>query len=701
MTEMNTDYTVAGLQQHVRDRASQALKELGVEQPVELMRPPDPKMGDLGFPCFAYARLLRKAPTLIAQDVAARLKPDGVIQEVVVDKAYVNIRLRARTLFQVVLGQVLRDRERFGADQADGSEHWMVEYSAPNTNKPLHLGHLRNNLLGSSVARILGFYGHQVTRINLVNDRGVHICKSMLAYQQWGEGTDPGRAGMKGDHLVGDFYVLFDRRFTAEYEAWQHSASARAKLQQWLQTGPGEAAAQAHQKDPETTLPEKEPCRNKMRPREGRGARLARSEEGAYPSVCNRRTTQPGGMDRLSERAGYSEAATKFFGGYRDRYFNEESVLGRQVRRMLRQWEEGDAEVMELWERLNSWVLEGFDQSYARMGVAFDHVQRESQTYKLGKALVEQGVERGVFTRLTDGAVVCDLTQVKKKGEKVLLRSDGTSVYMTQDLGTAMERFDRFALDRLIYVVGDEQRYHFDVLFSILGLLRPGLDQACTHLAYGMIRLPEGKMKSREGTVVDADDLMDEVHRLAREETLARAAEGKAHTEGLDDEELDHRAEHIGMAAIKYFLLKFSPRKSFEYDPKGSIDFLGQTGPYCLFNYARTRSLLRKAGKDLSFDAEQVGRLGTERELSLLHLLMEFPPTVARAAESLDPSRIAEYLFELCKSFAFIFTDKANHPIVTCGDGDLRQARLMLVAAVSYTLRAGLGLLGINVLEEM
>lgn len=648
MTEMNTDYTVAGLQQHVRDRASQALRELGVEQPVELMRPPDPKMGDLGFPCFAYARLLRKAPTLIAQDVAARLKPDAVIQEVVVDKAYVNIRLRARTLFQVVLGQVLKDRERFGADQADGSEHWMVEYSAPNTNKPLHLGHLRNNLLGSSVARILGFYGHHVTRINLVNDRGVHICKSMLAYQQWGEGTDPGRAGMKGDHLVGDFYVLFDKRFTAEYQAWQQSEEAHQKLQQWLQTGPGEAAAQAHQKDPEATLPEK-----------------------------------------------------KFFGGYRDSYFNEESVLGRQVRRMLRQWEEGDAEVMELWERLNRWVLEGFDQSYARMGVAFDHVQRESQTYKLGKALVEQGVERGVFTRLADGAVVCDLTQVKKTGEKVLLRSDGTSVYMTQDLGTAMERFDRFALDRLIYVVGDEQRYHFDVLFSILGLLRPGLDQACTHLAYGMIRLPEGKMKSREGTVVDADDLMDEVHRLAREETLARAAEGKAHTEGLDDEELDHRAEHIGMAAIKYFLLKFSPRKSFEYDPKESIDFLGQTGPYCLFNYARTRSLLRKAGGEPSFDPEQVGRLGTERELSLLHLLMEFPPTVARAAESLDPSRIAEYLFELCKSFAFIFTDKANHPIVTCEDGDLRQARLMLVAAVSHTLRAGLGLLGIDVLEEM
>jgi arginyl-tRNA synthetase len=297
--------------------------------------------------------------------------------------------------------------------------------------------------------------------------------------------------------------------------------------------------------------------------------------------------------------------------------------------------------------------------------------------------------------------VVCDLSQVGLKGEKVLLRSDGTSVYMTQDLGTAVERFDRFKIDRLVYVVGDEQIYHFDVLFRILGLLRTGLAQACHHLAYGMIRLPEGKMKSREGTVVDADALMDEMHRLARAETAARSEEGKAHAEGISEEEIDHRAEHIAMAAIKYFLLKFTPRKSFEYDPKESIDFLGQTGPYCLFNYARTRSLLRKAGGEPAFDAGAVSRLGTERELELVQRLADFPDAAAHAATSLDPSRIAEYLFELCKSFAFIFSDKANHPIVTCEDEELRRGRLMLVAAVGHVLKCGLGLLGIEALEEM
>jgi arginyl-tRNA synthetase len=350
---------------------------------------------------------------------------------------------------------------------------------------------------------------------------------------------------------------------------------------------------------------------------------------------------------------------------------------------------------------MNDWVLRGFDESYRRMGVSFDHTQYESQTYKLGKEIIGEGLQRGVLKRLADGAVVCDLSQVGLKGEKVLLRSDGTSVYMTQDLGTAAERFDRFRLDHLVYVVGDEQVYHFDVLFRILGLLRPGLREACYHLAYGMIRLPEGKMKSREGTVVDADDLMDEMHRLARLETEARAAEGKAHTEGLSEAELEHRAERIAMAAIKYYLLKFTPRKSFEYDPRESIDFLGQTGPYCLFNYARTRSLLRRAGEEPPFCEAAADRLQSERELEVIRRLADWPQTVARAAAALDPSRIAEYLFELCKSFAFIFTDKANHPIVTCEDPELRQGRLMLVAAVGHTLWAGLQLLGIEPLEEM
>jgi arginyl-tRNA synthetase len=634
-----TKLTVPQIRQHVAQRAQDALKELGVDQPVDLAPPPDPSMGDLGFPCFSLAKILRKAPPLIAQEVAARLKPDELIAQVTTDKAYVNVRLDPGALIQIVLGQILTQGDRYGSGQAEPAQHWMVEYSAPNTNKPLHLGHLRNNLLGSSIAKILAHHGHRVTRINLINDRGVHICKSMLAYQKWGEGATPDTTEMKGDHLVGELYVLFDKKFSEEYTSWKESDEAKEELDRWLQTKAGQQA-------------------------------------------------------KAPEKA--------FFDGYRDTYFNTRSALGTEVRQMLRRWEDDDTEVRTLWRRLNDWVLAGFNESYERMGVGFDHVQAESETYKLGKRIVDQGLEQGVFSRLDDGAVVCDLTQVGLKGDKILLRSDGTSVYMTQDLGTAMERFDRFSLDRSVYVVGDEQNYHFDVLFRILGLLRPGLREACHHLGYGMIRLPEGKMKSREGAVVDADDLMNEMHRLAAEETRSRADEGKAHTEGLSDQELQHRAEHIGMAAIKYYLLKFTPKKSFEYNPKESIDFLGQTGPYCLFNYARTRSLHKRAGGDqVSFDPDTVARLGTDRELELVRLLMTFPEVVQRAATTLDPSRIAEYLFELCKSFAFIFTDKANHPIATCEDGQLREARLMLVEAVAHTLRTGLRLLGIEPLEEM
>jgi arginyl-tRNA synthetase len=650
----DTLLTVAGLRRHVTDRALAALAALGApDAVVDLAPPPSPQMGDLGFPCFALAKILRQAPPRIAAAVAERIAPDEVIESVGTDKAYVNIRLRREALISVVVGQALREGDRFGAAQADPPRHWMVEYSAPNTNKPLHLGHLRNNVLGSSVCAILEHYGHRVTRINLVNDRGVHICKSMLAYQRWGAETDPERAGKKGDHLVGDFYVLFDRKLSEEYAAWQQTEAARAGLAAWLEQPAGRAARQAAEQDPEAPPPER-----------------------------------------------------VFFDAHNNLYFNNESPLGAEVRQLLRLWEEGDSATLALWRKLNDWVLAGFDASYRRMGVRFDHVQYESQTYKLGRSIVEEGLKSGALHRLPDGAVVCDLTQVGLKGEKVLLRSDGTSVYMTQDLGTAAERFDRYQIDRLVYVVGDEQLYHFDVLFRVLGLLRPGLSQACYHLAYGMIRLPEGKMKSREGTVVDADELMGEMHELARAETQSRVDEGKAHTDGISTAELEHRAEQIAMSAIKYFLLKFTPRKSFEYNPRESIDFLGQTGPYCLFNYARTRSLLRKAAAapdalEPAFDAATVARLGTERELELVRLLAAFPETVARAADALDPSRVAEYVFDLCKSFAFIFTDKANHPIATCEDAQLRAARLLLVAAVSHALRVGLRLLGIDALEEM
>ncbi|MBK8481677.1 MAG: arginine--tRNA ligase [Proteobacteria bacterium] len=631
--------TIAELEAHLQARVAAALAQVGAPGVAfELVAPPQPEQGDLGFPCFALARVLRRAPPQIAREVAAALTPDAVIAAASDDKGYVNLKLHEATLVQVVLRQALSQGARFGAEGAAAPQHWLIEYSSPNTNKPLHLGHLRNNLLGAAVAALLRFVGHRVTRVNLVNDRGVHICKSMLAYQLWGAGSDPQSAGQKGDRLVGDCYVRFERRLSEEYLAWQQTPAAAARLQGWVGSGEGRVAS----------------------------------------------------------------AAQAFFAGYKDDYFNQDSVLGAQVRELLLRWEQGDPEVLALWRRMNDWVLAGFQATYARMGVGFELIQYESETYKLGKRLVQEGLDRGVMQRRADGAVICDLAQVGLSGEKVLLRSDGTSVYMTQDLGTAVERVDQLQPAVLVYVVGDEQNYHFDVLFKILGLLRPGLAERCRHLSYGMIRLPEGRMKSREGTVVDADDLMDEMHRLARAETEARVAEGKAHTADLSEAELERRAEHIGMAALKYFLLKYSPRSAFEYDPRASIDFLGQTGPYCLFNYARTRSLVRKVGGgEPGFEAAAAARLQTPQELDLVRRLAQWPALVLRAAESCDPSRLAEYLFDLCKRFAFIFTDKANHPIATCDDAELRAARLMLVAAVGHTVKAGLGLLGIAVLEEM
>ncbi|MCK5800518.1 MAG: arginine--tRNA ligase, partial [Deltaproteobacteria bacterium] len=493
--------TIAKLRAHLNSKVADALARAGAPNTrIELAPAPKPELGDVGFPVFALAKVLRKAPPLIAQDVAALIEVDAVIAEVTTEKAYVNLRLDRGTFFEVILREAIGRKARFGGDQVneDKREHWMIEYSSPNTNKPLHLGHLRNNLLGASVSKLASFYGHDVKRVNLVNDRGIHICKSMLAYARWGEDTDPAKSGKKGDHLVGDFYVLFDQKLTEEYAAWKETPAA----------------------------------------------------------------------------ATHAAATDK------DLYFKEISPLGADVRVMLRAWEAGETDVVALWEKMNTWVFAGFDATYARMGVAFDVVQRESQTYKLGKAIVQEGLDNKLLATRDDGAVVFDLETVGLPGEKVLLRADGTSVYMTQDLGTAAQRFAEHDLDRLLYVVGDEQNYHFDVLFRILDRLRPGLAERCHHLAYGMIRLPEGKMKSREGTVVDADNLMDTMHTLAKAEVKSRADEGKAHVEGIDEAELKIRAEGIAMASLKYYLLKFTPKTSFEYDPKASIDFLGQTGPY-------------------------------------------------------------------------------------------------------------------------
>jgi arginyl-tRNA synthetase len=609
------DATIHQLWQRLNANVKQAQRKLGIEEPVEAVSPPSEEFGHLGFPAFSFARQLRRAPQQIAEEIAANFEPDELIDRVETLKGYVNIFLNQEALASNLLGLIYEQQDAFGGAGVVGAQKWVLEYSSPNTNKPLHLGHIRNNLLGLGISNIASYFGHDVVRVNLINDRGIHICKTMLSYRLWGEGATPESSGVKGDHLVGESYVRFDREFKHEYETW---------------------------------------------------------------------------------KKGESEPLTE------DGFFNSEhSKLGMQARELLTKWEAGDPETISLWKTMNEWVYAGFRTTYDRMGCVFDQMQYESQTYKLGKAMVQEGLDRGLFETREDGAVVLNLEKVGKEGEKVLLRSDGTSVYMTQDIGTAAQRLDQHKPNSLVYIVGDEQIYHFQVLFDILGLLRDDVDRQFYHLAYGMVRLPDGKMKSREGKVVDADDLMDELHALARTELQAREAGGRAHVENLSEEELQNRSEGIAQAALKFFVFKFTPRKSFEYDPKKSIDFTGQTGPYCLYAYARTRSLIRKCGWEAKFDASLVKHLTHPVEGDVLRQLLAYPQVVARAAEGYDPSKIADYAYNLASGFARLFTDKTGYPILSCEDESVRNARVMLAGAVGIAIRSALGLLGIDVLEEM
>lgn len=592
-----------------------ALAAIGIHDAVELIEPPNPEMGHLGFPVMAFAKTLRKSPQLIAQDVASHIPIEGLVRKALPVAGYVNLFLDDNTLARRVLGCVLGEGDAFASGGA-GKEarRILLEYSSPNTNKPLHLGHIRNNLLGAGISSLLSYVGHEMLRFNLINDRGIHICKTMLAYKTWADGETPEEAGLKGDHFVGSLYVKFENALKEEYR-------------QYLESG----------------------------------------------------------AEKIEEEA----------------FFNGPSKLGSQAREMLRQWEAGDPETRALWAKMNQWVYDGFGATYSRMGCQFDVVQHESETYMHGKALVQQGLADGVLKTRDDGAVVFPLEKLGLEGEKVLLRTDGTSVYMTQDLGTAVVRHDTYHPDKILYVVGDEQIYHFQVLFQILDQLRPGVGSKCAHISYGMVRLPEGRMKSREGKVVDADDLMDELFSMALEELKNRVAGGGTHHESLSDQELNLRAERIALAALKFFVLKFTPKKSFEYNPKASIDFLGQTGPYCLYAYARTRSLIRRGGCSTQFDPSLVDLLVEESEATLIRKLFAFPNLLAWSAANHDPSRVAEYAYDLAAQFARMYTDKTGYPILSCEVPDLKRARLMLAEAVGVTLRAALNILGIQTLEEM
>ncbi|MEL6177432.1 MAG: arginine--tRNA ligase, partial [Myxococcota bacterium] len=527
--------TTRDIQPHLKGLACAALQSLGCDQEPTLAEAPNPEMGDLGFPCFPFAKILRRSPAQIAQQVVEALTPrladEPLIAEVRAVGPYVNFRLALGPVLAVVLRELNSKGADFGCGaQVDGGPI-MVEFSSPNTNKPQHLGHVRNNLLGQSLSRILSHYGHTVIRANLINDRGIAICKSMLAYERFGEQETPKSAGIKGDHLVGKYYVLYAHKLGEEYNAWQQTTAARDAFAAWAETPKGAGKLKAWAKD-------------------------------------------HGGP--LSD----DEALPLFFKDYEDIWFNTHSELGRDTRDMLHKWEEGDAEVRALWAKLNGWVEDGFWQTYARLGVSFERLDRESETWQLGRDIAHQGLERGVFEKADNGAIVFDLNRIGHEGHKAILRGDGTSLYITQDLGTAQMRFEAHDLDQLIYVVGNEQDHHFRVLFGVLGALdSERYTDRCHHLSYGMINLPHGRMKSREGTVVDADDLMQEMVDLAAQSILERyqfAGEQRTDNNGkllpvISWKELMLRSEAIGMGALKYYILNYTPRSPFTFDPEESL----------------------------------------------------------------------------------------------------------------------------------
>lgn len=589
----------------ISEAVAKAVKELyGVDAAPSSITPQTTRKdfeGNLTIVVFPWVKAARKAPEAVGKEIGDWLvENEPAVDRYNVVKGFLNLVIEP-TFWSSVLQHILETKDYGTVKSTEESPLVMIEYSSPNTNKPLHLGHVRNILLGDSLSRILGACGNRVVRTNIVNDRGIHICKSMLAWQKWGDGVTPEKAGKKGDHLIGDFYVLFDKHFKTE-------------------------------------------------------------------------------VKELMEK-GMSEDEAK-----------NASPLMAEAREMLRHWEAKDPEIRSLWEMMNSWVYAGFDETYERMGVGFDKIYYESSTYLKGKEKVLEGLEKGLMYRKDDGSVWADLTS-DGLDHKLLLRSDGTSVYMTQDIGTAQMRFADYPIDRMIYVVGNEQNYHFQVLSLLLDRLGFQWGKDLVHFSYGMVELPEGKMKSREGTVVDADDLMDEMV------TTARTVSGeRGQLEGASEEEIKDITEMVGLGALKYFLLKVDPRKNMTFNPKESIDFNGNTGPFIQYTHARIRSVLRKAADEGFTTGEFITVAPGEREIALIQRLADYPSTVAEAGNSLSPALIANYVYELAKEYNQFYHDCS---ILKESDESKRSLRLALSETTARTIASAMGLLGIRVPDRM
>ncbi len=566
--------------------------------------------GDLTIVVFPFSKMASRNPEQLANEVGAEMvKESSLIARFNVVKGFLN--LLVSDAFWLDFFNTHHQVEQWGRKEV-GGRPIVVEYSSPNTNKPLHLGHIRNNLLGWSVSEILKANGQNVVRVNLVNDRGIHICKSMLAWQKWGNGCTPESTGKKGDHLIGDFYVLFDKEFKKELK--------------------------------ELLPPDFET------------------------------------LDEKQQEAAKAKA-------------EDTSPLMQEAREMLRKWEAGDPEVRNLWNTMNGWVYDGFDVTYKRLGVSFEKIYYESQTYLLGKVLVQEGLDKGVLYRREDNSVWCDLRD-EGLDEKLLLRRDGTSVYMTQDLGTAQLRVKEYDPEKLIYVVGNEQIYHFDVLKRVLVRLGREWGKQIEHLSYGMVELPSGKMKSREGTVVDADDLMDEMVATAKavSEELGKAKD-------LTPEEADKLYHIIGLGALKYFILKVDPKKTMLFNPSESIDFNGNTGSFIQYTHARICSVLRKAAEQGIALESEVGVQDLQpKEKEIIVMMYGWPNVLSQAAENRSPAMIANFIFELAKEFNQFYQECS---ILKEEDVNRRQLRLQICDMVSRLLRNAAGLLGMEMPERM
>ena len=575
--------------------------EIGDAQ-VTLQKTKKEFVGDWTLVCFPLLKISRKNPAVTAEEIGAYLNEnDSKISDYNVINGFLNLSINANSWVDL-LENIAKD-EKFGFKEVtENSPLVMIEYSSPNTNKPLHLGHIRNNLLGFSLSEIMKANGYKVVKTNIVNDRGIHICKSMLAWQKFGNGATPESIGKKGDHLVGDYYVAFDKAYKAEIKE-----------------------------------------------------------------------LMAGGMDE--------EEAKK------------EAPLMKEAQEMLRKWEAGDAEVRTLWKTMNDWVYAGFDETYKRLGVDFDKIYYESDTYLVGKEKVLSGLEKGLFFKKEDGSVWADMTD-QGLDQKLLLRADGTSVYMTQDIGTATLRFSDYPIDKMIYVVGNEQNYHFQVLSILLDRLGMEWGKDLVHFSYGMVELPEGKMKSREGTVVDADDLVDEMVGTATE-----ISKELGKLDGLTEEEISSICEMIGLGGLKYFILKVDPRKNMTFNPKESIDFNGNTGSFIQYTHARICSVLRKAAEqgislaELNKDIEL-----KEKEVSLIQALAAFPAVVAQAGKEYSPSLIANYTYDLVKEYNEFYHDFS---ILKEENADLKNMRLVLSANVAKVIKSAMSLLGIKVPTKM